>query len=161
MKKTFVITFIFMLFLLNSLAVFALDLGSNPKIYRQKLVEEVKKVNHRLNLLTKDIGMPIDLSSSEEAMRFFVVNMNLLKFKNNTLVVNSEPNRVKMTDTTYKFKCIGGICDLLIDVDGGFGPNKITQSAYEVYDQVLIILSKDENGNLIIKNPSWINDYIF
>ena len=160
MKKKLIIFSIFSLFLLNSLAVFALDLGSNPKIYRQKLIEEVKKVNHRLNLLTKDIGMPIDLSSSEEAMRFFVVNMNLLKFKNNTLAVNTEPNRVKMTDTTYKFKCINDVCDILIDVDGGFGPNKITQSVYELYDQVLIILSKDENGNLIIKNPSWINDYI-
>ena len=161
MKKKFVIFLILLLFLLNSSTVFALDLGSNPKIYRQKLIEEVKKVNHRLNLLTKDIGMPIDLSSSEEAMRFFVVNMNLLKFKNNTLAINTEPNRVKMTDITYKFKCIDGICDILIDVDGGFGPNKITKSAYEVYDQVLINLSKDENGNLIIKNPSWLEKYIF
>lgn len=161
MKKKFVIFLIFTLFLLNSLAVFALDLGSNPKIYRQKLIEEVKKVNHRLNLLTKDVGVEIDLSSSEEAMRFFVVNMSFMKFKNNTLVINSEPNRVKMTDVTYKFKCIENICDILIDVDGGFGPNKITQSPYEVYDQVLINLSKDENGNLIIKNPTWIEKYIY
>lgn len=161
MKKKFVIFLILLLFLLNSSTVFALDLGSNPKIYRQKLIEEVKKVNHRLNLLTKDIGMPIDLSSSEDAMRFFVVNMNLLKFKNNTLAINTEPNRVKMTDITYKFKCIDSICDILIDVDGGFGPNKVTKSAYEVYDQVLINLSKDENGNLIIKNPSWLEKYIF
>ena len=161
MKNRLIIFSISLLFVLNSLSVFALDLGSNPKIYRQKLVEEVKKVNHRLNLLTKDIGMPIDLSSSEEAMRFFVVNMNLLKFKNNTLAVNTEPNRVKMTDMTYKFSCISGVCNILIDVDGGFGPNKITQSAYEVYDQVLIVLSKDENNNLIIQNPSWIEEYIY
>ena len=161
MKKKLVIFSIFALFLLNSLAVFALDLGSNPKIYRQKLVEEVKKVNHRLNLLTKNIGLIIDLSSSETAMRFFVVNMNLLKFKNNTLAINTEPNRVKMTDVTYKFKCIKNVCDILIDVDGGFGPNKISKSAYEVYDQVLITLSKDANGNLIIKNPKWIEKYLY
>ena len=161
MKKKLVIFSIFILFLLNSLDVFALDLGSNPKIYRQKIIEEVKKVNHRLNLLTKDVGVQIDLSSSEEAMRFFVVNMDLLKFKNNTLVVASEPNRVKMTDITYKFKCIENVCELLIDVDGGFGPNKVSQSAYEVYDQVMILLSKDENQNLIIKNPKWIEQYIY
>ena len=161
MNKILVIFSIITLFLLNSIVVFALDLGSNPKIYRQKLIEEVKKVNHRLNLLTKDVGMPIDLSSSEEAMRFFVVNMDLLKFKNNTLVVASEPNRVKMTDITYKFKCIENVCSILIDVDGGFGPNKLTQSAYEVYDQVLVILSKDENGNLLIKNPKWFEQYIY
>jgi hypothetical protein len=161
MKKKLIIFSIFSLFLLNSLAVFALDLGSNPKIYRQKIVEEVKKVNHRLNLLTKDVGMPIDLTTTEEAMRFFVVNMDLYKFKNNTLVVCTEQNRVKMTDITYKFKCIEGVCNILIDVDGGFGPNKISQSAYEVYDQVVVTLSKDENGNLLIKNPSWIKDYIY
>lgn len=161
MKKKLIVFFIFSLFLLNSLAVFALDLGSNPKLYRQKLIEEIKKVNHRLNLLTKDVGMPIDLSSSEEAMRFFVVNMSLLKFKNNTLVVNTEPNRVKMTDMTYKFSCISGVCNILIDVDGGFGPNKITHSAYDVYDQVVINLSKDEKGNLIIKNPTWLEEYIY